>query len=86
MKTNFESLGEHLRNAYQPYCCILSIIKEMKKAEIDGDTTTFNQCKNFIYSMEENIQHLIDISKMPEVEKINWRKTDLAKNYYKEIK
>lgn len=82
-----ETLGAHLRNALGPYANIVTIIASMEQAEKSGDEKMFNICKKVLYNSDtaKNIGHLIDISNMPEVEAINWRATDLCKNYYQEI-
>ena len=35
--------------------------------------------------LQKNLIHFIEISKLKEVEDINWRATELCEKYYKEI-
>lgn len=80
-----ETLGAHLRNALGPYANMLTVIKDMQEAEETNDEKKFNLFKKLLYKSANNLEHLIDISKMPEVEAINWRKTKLCEQYYNEI-
>ena len=81
MACNYETLGAHIRNALTPYNNVIAFIKDMKEAEDSGDTKKFEIFKKMLYKSSDNLQHLIDISKMPEVEAINWRQTELGINY-----
>lgn len=81
MACNYETLGAHIRNALSPYANVIAFIKDMKNAEDTGDEKMFNLFKKMLYNSTDNLQHLIDISQMPEVEAINWRQTELGINY-----
>ena len=84
MNCEVETLGAHIRNALGPYAHIIALIENMEQSEETNDEKTFNMCKKLLYKSANNLEHLIDISKMPEVEAINWRATDLCKTYYQE--
>lgn len=76
-----ETLGAHIRNALGPYANMLAVIKGMQEAEETDNDKKFNMFKKLLYKSTNNLEHLIDISKMPEVEAINWRQTKLGINY-----
>lgn len=84
MSCEVETLGAHIRNALGPYANIVALIENMEQAEETNDEKMFNICKKLLYKSANNIEHLIDISKMSEVEAINWKATDLYKKYYQE--
>lgn len=77
MSCEVETLGAHIRNSLGPYANIVALIENMEQAEKTNDEKTFNICKKLLYKSANNLEHLIDISKMAEVESINWRATDL---------
>lgn len=77
MSCEVETLGAHIRNSLGPYANIVALIENMEQAEETNDEKMFNMCKKLLYKSANNLEHLIDISKMPEVEAINWKETDL---------
>ena len=85
----FETLGAHLRNMYGPYANIVQILTEINDSE-RTDERTKTLLRNFLINktdhrkLQENLQHLIDLSNLPEVENINWRATEMFKNYKEE--
>lgn len=85
----FETLGAHLRNMYGPYANIVQMLTEINDSE-RTDERTKTLLRNFLINktdprkLQENLQHLIDLSNLPEVENINWRATEMYKNYKEE--
>lgn len=85
----FETLGAHLRNMYGPYANIVQMLTEINDSE-RTDERTKTLLRNFLINktdprkLQENLQHLIDLSNLPEVENINWRATEMFKNYKEE--
>lgn len=85
----FETLGAHLRNMYGPYANIVQLLTEINDSE-RTDERTKTLLRNFLINktdhrkLQENLQHLIDLSNLPEVENINWRATEMFKNYKEE--
>ena len=84
----FETLGAHLRNMYGSYANIVQILDDIHKDS--NDEKTKEMLKNFLLNkiepekLQDNLQHLIDLSNLPEVESINWRATELFKKYKEE--
>lgn len=85
MSKDFETLGAHIRNVLTPYANIVQILEDINSPKTDEKTKTL--LKDFLLTkihsenLKENLQHLIDISNLKEVEKINWRATDLYNKY-----
>lgn len=84
-ENDFETLGAHIRNMLSPYANIVQILYDINSAKTDEKTKKllkrFLLSKTHSENLKENLQHLIDISNMKEVEKINWRATDLYNKY-----
>ena len=82
---DFETLGAHIRNMLSPYANIVQILYDINSTKTDEKTKKllerFLLSKTHSENLKENLQHLIDISNMKEVEKINWRATNLYNRY-----
>ena len=80
--TNFETLGAHMRNLLSLYSTLIQMLDEIYNGE---DDVTVNHIKNYLLTelnidnLKDNLKNFIDVSKLSEVEKINWRATDLYK-------
>ena len=80
--TNFETLGAHMRNLLSPYSTLIQMLDEIYNGE---DDVSVNHIKNYLLTklnidnLKDNLKNFIDVSKLSEVEKINWRATDLYK-------
>jgi len=80
--TNFETLGAHMRNLLSPYSTLIQMLDEIYNGE---DDVSVNHIKNYLLTklnidnLKDNLKSFIDVSKLSEVEKINWRATDLYK-------
>ena len=75
-----ESLGAHIRNMLTPYSNLVKLFEDLqsgdeKKAEFAKDALNRIDAKE----LAENLKHLIEVSKIEQVEDINWRATDLYK-------
>ena len=85
MSKDFETLGAHIRNILTPYANIVQILEDINSPKTDENTKTlmkdFLLAKIHSENLKENLQHLIDISNMEDVEKINWRATELYNKY-----
>ena len=68
--TEFESLGNHLRNLLSPYQYLIDVVNAYNN---DGFNET--QFKNIIENMQlqEGFDKVIEFSKHPKMEEINWR-------------
>ena len=84
---NFETLGAHIRNSLGPYANIVHMLEEMHNAETDEETKSL--LKDYLLNkiepeeLRKNLEHFIEVSKLEEVEIINWRKTKLFEDYVK---
>lgn len=85
---NSETLGAHIRNILSPYANIVQILQDVRS---NADKERTEKIKNFLFNnidpkeLEENLNHFIDVSHLDEVERIDWRATKLAEEYYKKI-
>jgi hypothetical protein len=81
MKREFESCGEHLRNLITPYCTLLEIFKSLKRYKEEGNENKFNDALDFIMNNDfDNINDIIQFSKIDQMEKANWRDSELFKS------
>ena len=81
MKRDFESCGEHLRNLITPYCTLLEFFKSLKRHKEEGNEDEFNKVLNFLMRHDfDNINDIIEFSKIDQMEKANWRDSDLFKS------
>ena len=81
MKHDFESCGEHLRNLITPYCNLLEIFKSLKRHKEEGNEDKFNKVLTFLMNHDfDNINDIIEFSKIDQMEKANWRDSDLFKS------
>lgn len=85
---NSETLGAHIRNILSPYANIVQILQDVRS---NADKERTEKIKNFLFNnidpkeLEENLNHFTDVSHLDEVERIDWRATKLAEEYYKKI-
>ena len=80
MTYDFESCGEHLRNLITPYYTLLEIFKSLKRHKEEGDEDKFNNVLDFLMNHDfDNINDIIEFSKIDQMEKANWRDSDLFK-------
>ncbi len=81
---SFESMGAHIRNVLSEYSNIVQILTDLHSKSISKDKKEF--LKKYILEyikpedLNKNLQHLIELSKNKDIEKINWRDTELYKN------
>ena len=81
MKNDFESCGEHLRNLITPYCTLLEFFKSLKRQKEEGNEDKFNEVLDFLMNHNfDNINDIIAFSKIDQMEKANWRDSDLFKS------
>ena len=82
-----ETLGAHIRNILTPYANIIAMLEEIYEGE---DIVTVNHIKNYLLTninvkdLRKNLNHFIEVSKLKEVEDINWRSTELFNKYCEE--
>lgn len=74
---NNESLGAHLRNALTPYANLIELLKAFQAGEEFAKKYLLEKLD--VNELQDNLTHIIDVSKIKEVEDINWRATDLYK-------
>lgn len=79
-----ETLGAHIRNILTPYANIIQLLEDIHEND-DERMKEFLLTKIDPKKLQKNLNHFIEVSKLKEVEDINWRKTDLCDKYYKEI-
>jgi hypothetical protein len=79
-----ETLGAHIRNILTPYANIIQLLEDIHEND-DERIKEFLLTKVDPKKLQKNLNHFIEVSKLKEVEDINWRKTDLCDKYYKEI-
>ena len=79
-----ETLGAHIRNILTPYANIIQLLEDIHENN-DERMKEFLLTKIDPKKLQKNLNHFIEVSKLKEVEDINWRKTDLCDKYYKEI-
>ena len=80
MKHDFESCGEHLRNLITPYCNLLEIFKSLKRHKEEGNEDKSNKVLNFLMSHDfDNINDIIEFSKIDQMEKANWRDSEIGR-------
>ena len=81
MNHEFESCSEHLRTLITPYCNLLEIFKSLKRHKEEGNEDKFNKVLNFLMRHDfDNINDIIEFSKIDQMEKANWRDSDLFKS------
>ncbi len=81
MKHDFESCGEHLRNLLTLYCNLLENFKSLKLHKEEGNKDEFNNVLDFLMNNDfDNINDIIEFSKIDQMEKANWRDSDLFKS------
>ena len=68
--TEFESLGNHLRNLLSPYQFLVDVVSAYNNGEFDE-----TEFKRIIGSaqMQEGVDKVVEFSKHPKMEQINWR-------------
>ena len=68
--TEFESLGNHLRNLLSPYQTLVDVVQEYNDGEFDE-----SEFKRIIGNaqLQDGIDKVIEFSKHPKMEQINWR-------------
>ena len=68
--TEFESLGNHLRNLLSPYQTLVDVVQEYNDGEFDE-----SEFKSIIGNaqLQVGIDKVIEFSKHPKMEHINWR-------------
>lgn len=81
---NHETLGAHIRNILTPYANIIQLLEDIHKNN-DERMKEFLLTKIDPKKLQKNLNHFIEVSKLKEVEDINWRATELCEKYYKEI-
>ena len=79
-----ETLGAHIRNILTPYANIIQLLEDIHEND-DERMKEFLLTKIDPKKLQKNLNHFIEVSKLKEVEDINWRKADLCDKYYKEI-
>lgn len=72
---NNESLGAHLRNILTPYANLIGLLTEAQNGK--EFAKNYLLTKIDVKELQENLDHIVDVSKLKEVEDINWRNTDL---------
>ena len=81
MAKDFESFGAHIRNMLSPYANIVQILEDIANGSDKKDVLeNFIFDKKIIQNLKENLEHFIEFSKREELEKLNWRDTNLFKN------
>ena len=81
MKKDFESCGEHLRNLITPYCTLLEIIKDLKRYKEEGNDEMYNKILQFMMDHDcNNIDDIVEFSKIDQMENANWRESELFKS------
>ena len=68
--TEFESLGNHLRNLLSPYQTLVDVVNAYNDGEFDE-----SEFKSIIgnVQLQDGIDKVIEFSKHPKMEHINWR-------------
>ena len=68
--TEFESLGNHLRNLLSPYQFLVDVVNAYNDGEFDE-----SEFKNIIGNaqLQDGIDKVVEFSKHPKMEGINWR-------------
>lgn len=79
-----ETLGAHIRNILTPYANIIQLLEDIHENN-DERMKEFLLTKIDPKKLQKNLNHFIEVSKLKEVEDINWRATELCEKYYKEI-
>ena len=79
-----ETLGAHIRNILTPYANIIQLLEDIHENN-DERMKEFLLTKIDPKKLKKNLNHFIEVSKLKEVEDINWRTTELCEKYYKEI-
>lgn len=81
---DYETLGAHIRNILTPYANIIQLLEDIHENN-DERMKEFLLTKIDPKKLQKNLNHFIEVSKLKEVEDINWRATELFEKYYKEI-
>ena len=79
-----ETLVAHIRNILTPYANIIQLLEDIHENN-DERMKEFLLTKIDPKKLQKNLNHFIEVSKLKEVEDINWRATELCEKYYKEI-
>lgn len=79
-----ETLGAHIRNILTSYANIIQLLEDIHENN-DERMKEFLLTKIDPKKLQKNLNHFIEVSKLKEVEDINWRATELCEKYYKEI-
>ena len=79
-----ETLGAHIRNILTPYANIIQLLEDIHENN-DERMKEFLLTKIDPKKLQKNLNNFIEVSKLKEVEDINWRATELCEKYYKEI-
>ena len=79
-----ETLGAHIRNILTPYANIIQLLEDIHENN-DERKKEILLTKIDPKKLQKNLNHFIEVSKLKEVEDINWRATELCEKYYKEI-
>ena len=75
-----ETFGAHLRNALTTYANLIELLKAFQAGEEFAKKYLLEKLD--VNELQDNLTHIIDVSKIKEVEDINWRATELfLKNY-----
>ena len=68
--TEFESLGNHLRNLLSPYQTLVNVVQEYNNGEFDE--SCFKHIVGSV-QLQEGADKVVEFSKHPKMEDINWR-------------
>ena len=68
--TEFESLGNHLRNLLSPYQFLVDVVQEYNNGEFND-----SEFKNIIgkSQLQDGVDKVVEFSKHPKMEGVNWR-------------
>ena len=81
---NYETMGAHIRNMLGHYANIVQMLSDIHKFKGQKEETLV---KDYLLNkidpkeLKDNLNHLIELSKMNELESINWRATELYREY-----
>ena len=88
MTNDFETFGAHIRNILGPYANIVAMLEDLANPETDlkHKNLILNVLRgeNLLKNAKENLEHFKKFSYLDELEKLNWRATDLYQEYCKE--
>lgn len=85
MANDFETFGAHIRNILGPYANIVAMLEDLANPETDlkHKNLILNVLRGekLLKNAKENLEHFKKFSYLDELEKLNWRTTDLYKEY-----